>query len=364
MRLWLAVMLTAVGLLGTTVARAADAPDSVLLLGLHVEAIEGYGPMFSKQGRPRTDRAAGYRTLVLHITQGSVRLASELPYLAIPQRNGFLYLGEASARLELEPTADSERDTPSFYDATALWRTTQRGSISTAEQRLLRALERGGAAGAEDTTQVVYATSKVLCVSRTTSSWTGGALAFEAQQVLELSTPAGSPLRWPLSRFADRAQLEQFMRDVLADYRQDDEPLRLDQPYNAFWATIDFRKDPRVCLEHRDGRLWVDGTVLLPGNSARSFTAAAPVRPAPPAFGGMAEPANLDEAKRSVPGALDAVASLTPSIWLVQERAALVAVHTGTRKQLLRLPVNGRIVMAEGARGAAVSRWLKALATP
>ena len=357
-------MLTAVSLLGTTVARAADAPDSVLLLGLHVEAIEGYGPMFSKQGRPRTDRAAGYRTLVLHITQGSVRVASELPYLAIPQLRGFLYLGEASVRLELGPTPDSDPDTPSFHDATALWRTTQRASISTAEQQLLRALERGGVAGSEDTTQVVYATSKVLCVSRTTSSWTGGALAFQAQQVLGLTTPAGSPLGWPLARFADHAQLEQFMRDVLADYRQDDEPVRLDEPYNAFWATIDFRKDPRVCLEHRDGRLWLDGTVLLPGNSARSFTASAPVRPAPPALGGMAERASLDEAKRSVPSALDAVASLTPNIWLVQEPGALVAVDIGTRKELLRLRVNGRIVMAEGARGAAVSRWLKALATP
>jgi hypothetical protein len=78
----------------------------------------------------------------------------------------------------------------------------------------------------------------------------------------------------------------------------------------------------------------------------------------------MAEPASLDEAKRSVPMALDAVASLTPNIWLVQEPAALVAVDVIARKELLRLPVKGRIVMAEGARGAAVSRWLKALATP
>jgi hypothetical protein len=182
--------------------------------------------------------------------------------------------------------------------------------------------------------------------------------------VLELTTPAGSPLGWPLSRFADHGELEQFMHDALADYRQDAQPLRLDQPYNAFWATIDFRKDPRVCLEHRDGRLWLDGTVLLPGNSARSFTASAPVRPAPPALGGMAEPANLDEAKQIVPSALDAVASLTPNTWLVQEPGALVAVDVVTRKELLRLPIKARIVMAEGARGPAVPRWLDALATP
>jgi hypothetical protein len=364
MRLGIAVILTAVGLLGTAVARATEAPDSVLLLGLHVEPIEGYAPMFSEQGRPRTNRAAGYRTLVLHITQGGARLASELPYLVVPQPRGFLYLGEVSVKLELKPGPDSDPDTPSFYDATALWRTMQRAAIPHAERQLRRALERGGAAGSEDTTQVVYATSKVLCVSNTTSRWTGGALAFQAQQVLELTTPAGSPLDWPLSRFADHAQLEQFMREALADYRQDDEPPQLDQPYNAFWATIDFRKDPRVCLEHHDGRLWLDGTVLLPGNSARSFTAWAPVRPAPSALGGLAEPASLDEAKRSVPGALDAVASLSPNIWLVREPAALVAVDVGSRQELLRLPVNGRIVMAEGARGAAVSRWLKALAAP
>lgn len=361
MRLGLAGILTAVGMVSTTAARAGDAPESVLLVGLHAEPIEGYGPMFSEQGRPRTNRAPGYGTLVLHITPGSVRLASALPYLAIPQLSGFLYLGETSVRLERAPAPDSDPETPSFYDATGLWRTTQRASIPNVEQQLLRALERGAAAGSEDTTQVAYVTSKVLCVSRTTSRWTGGALAFQAQQVLELTTPAGSPLDWPLSRFADRAQLEQFMRDALADYRQDDEPPRLDEPYNAYWATIDFRKDPRMCLEHHDGRLWLDGTVLLPGNSARSFTASAPVRPAPAALGGMAELASLDEAKRVVPGALDAVASLSPNIWLIREAAALVAVDVQARKELLRLPINGRLVMAEGARGPAVSRWLKAL---
>src|SRR5690349_21710808 len=51
MRFGLAVIATAVGLAGTTAARAADALDSVLLLGLHVEPIEGYEPMFSEQGR-------------------------------------------------------------------------------------------------------------------------------------------------------------------------------------------------------------------------------------------------------------------------------------------------------------------------
>ena len=40
----------------------------------------------------------------------------------------------------------------------------------------------------------------------------------------------------------------------------------------------------------------------------------------------------------------------------------LVAVNAATRQELLRLPSNGRIVMTEGARGAAVGRWLKALA--
>lgn len=362
MRTGLKIALAALISLRGAAAHAEAAPDSVLLLGLHVENIEGYAPMFSEQGRPSTNSAAGYRTLVLHIAQGSVRLASELPYLAVPQPRGFLYLGEVSVKRELHPPKGAEPDTPHFYDATVLWRAWQRAAIPAVERQRLREAEQGGAAGAEDTTQVVYVTSKALCVSHTTSEWTGGALAFTAQQALELTTPAGASLAWPLSRFADRPQQEQFMRDALRDYREDDEPQRLDEPYNAFWAVIDFRKDPGVCLQHRDGRLWLDGTVLLPGNSARSFTVAAPVKPAPDALGGMAEPASLAEAKQILPNALDVVASLSPDTWLILEPAAVVAVNRATRRELLRLPIKGRIVMTEGARGAAVQRWLKTLA--
>jgi len=203
-------------------ARAEAVPDSVLLLGLHVENIEGYAPMFSAQGRPRTDGAAGYRTVVLHIAGDSVRLASELPYLAVPQSRGFLYLGEVSVKRDLQPGKDAEPDTPHFYDATVLWRAWQRTAIPVVEQQRRRALERGAVAGAEDTTQVVYVTSKALCVSHTTSEWTGGALAFQAQHALELTTPTGAPLAWPLSRLADRSQLEQFMHHALANYGEAD----------------------------------------------------------------------------------------------------------------------------------------------
>jgi hypothetical protein len=346
-------------------ARAEAATDSVLLLGLHVENIEGYAPMFSADGRPRTDGAPGYRTLVLHVAGGNVRLASELSYLAVPQSRGFLYLGEVSVKRELQPAKDAEPDTPHFYDATVLWRAWQRATIPVVKNQRRQALERGGVAGTEDTTQVIYVTSKALCVSHTTSEWTGGALAFQARQGVELTTPAGAPLAWPLSRFADRSELEQFMHHALANYREDDAPPpRLDEPYNAWWAVIDFRNDPGVCLQHRDGRLWLDGTVLLPGNSARSFTVAAAVRPAPDALGGMAEPASLGEAQQILPHALDVIASLSKDIWVIVEPASLVAVNRTTRRELLRLPIKGRIVMVEGARGAAVGRWLATLAAP
>jgi len=39
-------------------------------------------------------------------------------------------------------------------------------------------------------------------------------------------------------------------------------------------------------------------------------------------------------------------------------------VNRATRRELLRLPIKGRIVMVEGAGGAAVGRWLKTLASP
>jgi hypothetical protein len=58
----------------TFVAGRASAAESVVLVGVHGEAIEGYAPMFGPQGKPRTDVKAGYSTLVLHVKDGMVTL--------------------------------------------------------------------------------------------------------------------------------------------------------------------------------------------------------------------------------------------------------------------------------------------------
>jgi hypothetical protein len=340
----------------------ATAGESVLLVGLHTELIEGYQPMFDADGKPRTQVAPGYRTLVFHVKAGQVTLESQLPYIALPLATGFVYLGEASVSLHgpARPTEDSgepQQEPPDEYDATSLWLARSRTEVPSISARLQRKLRRAREPGVEDTEQLVYATPHALCRHRTMTQWTGGALWFTGSTELHLTTPLGAPLSRPLARIASDAELQAFMSLALTEYEGQD--ATLDQPFDAGWGhLIDFRKDPSTCLEHRQGRVWAHGSVVLPGNSARSYAFSSPVKPAPASLAG-ANPALLDfdEVVRAWPAALDFVASYHRDALLLQTARGFVAIDALTGREGRTFPIPGRIVMVESATGVAVSRW-------
>lgn len=336
------------------------AGESLLLVGVHTEPIEGYGPMFEAPGKPRTQVGPGYRTLVFHINAGRVTLDSQLPYIALPTPTGFVFLGESSVRLHgpARPTDDAdEPQPPDEYDATSLWLARSRREIPSASARLERKLRRAREPGVEDTEQLVYATPHALCRHKTTTSWTGGAHWFTGRTELYLTTPLGAQLPHPLARIANDGELDAFMKVALAE--REGHGATLDQGFDAGWGhLIDFRKDPGTCLEHRWGRVWAHGTVELPGNSARSFAFSSPVKPAPASLAGP-NPAALDfdEVVRTWPTALDFVTSYHRDALLLQTAQGFVAVDALTGREGPTFPVAGRIVMVESAAGSAVARW-------
>jgi hypothetical protein len=352
--------------------RRALADDSVILLGVHTEPIEGYTPMFSNEGKPRTIVGPGYRTLVLRVQDGNVTLDAELPYIALPQRAGFRYLGESSVSLH-EPPSPPPSDpaqpeaAPNDYDATELWAASRRTDIPALAKRLEQHLLHEKRAGVEHTEQLVYVTPKAMCRFVTDTEWTGGATWFNGETHMPLTTPQGATLKMPLARVAPPDLLGQFMKAALEG--RDSEGAKLEEPFDAGWGKIvDFRTETGVCLEHRAGRAWVDGTVDLPGNSARSYTFSAPVMPAPASLVGTsdatAESVAFSDVQRRWPAALDFVSSYHGDALVLQTASGFVAVNAHTDVAGPTFPVTGRLVMVETAAGPAAARWLAVLTAP
>jgi len=159
-----------------------DTPET-LLLAIETSPSSGYGPLYGEGAHaPPEDNL---HTFVIHVHDGRVELAGELPFLAIPQEKGFLYMGVASYERD-DTEAERKRQGEKFgfddeygskvywYVASSLWRTTDRAKVDTvrkAERRRLERQRKWGDLAGED---VNYVTSRALCTTRFWAEWTGG----------------------------------------------------------------------------------------------------------------------------------------------------------------------------------------------
>src|SRR5580704_2079641 len=153
----------------------SDAPQT-LLLGLEVAPSEGYGPLYDSDS-PKAPPEDKYHTLVVRYENGRAELAGELPFLAVPQAKGFLYVGVAGYDRD-DTEAEQRRQGDRFgaddeyhnkvywYAASSLWTTHARDKVDAARRSARARLERArkwGNAGGED---IVYLTSRAMCTSR------------------------------------------------------------------------------------------------------------------------------------------------------------------------------------------------------
>lgn len=336
---------------------------------MHLESIEGYLPMFSAEGKPRTDVRPGYRTLVLRTHEGSVELLGDLPFVAVPRPSGFLFLGEASVSIHLPPDPKvtlydgglKQRD----YDATEIWRTSD-ASRATAEQRKSESgLRARKAWGVENTSQIVYVTQRALCTANTQSEVTGGALYFFASSHLSLSSLGGEDIPSSVFRHVDETTFRRFVTRLLD---VPDEYIELDRPflYNSFDLIV-WPDDVVACLGRDRGAVRLTGGVRVSSNSARSYTRSGFVGAASATLAPDHETWDYDAAVAAVEGATDAFLAPAHDVVLVevarekQPRQLVVwDVVAGRKRRELTLP--GRPIMDEWATGETAARWTKALA--
>lgn len=348
-----------------------DQPET-LLLGVETVPSTGYGSLYGEGAHaPPEDKL---HTFVIQFRDGRAELVGELPFLAIPQEKGFLYMGVASYErddTELERERQGEKfgfddeygSKVYWYVASSLWRTIDRSKVDAVRKAKRRQLEGNRKWGDLSGEDVNYVTPRALCTTQYSAEWTGGALAFRAheEQALEGLVKKLPPT---LNKYTDDAGLLNFARTILEQREpgQDHTDIPLDKPYDMGWAKVNWRKDSRACLARENGQVMLTGVIRLPNNSARSSEWEASVKVAPPELASQAPPAiAFSDINRSfaVPKPLDALVSPRKTILIAQWKDRFAMYGAKQAVPLLTIPLSGRVVMAEWADGDAASVWAR-----
>jgi hypothetical protein len=189
-----------------------------------------------------------------------------------------------------------------------------------------------------------------LVLESETAQWSGGALAFSGSSTVEMEG-LGNPIDTNVSARLGRDAIERIGQVIAERYELDPEARSgIDAPLNLpFGDSISLMTDTHLCLTREEGRVWEAGCVLLPGNSARSYTEAFRIRPAaddlaPSNFA----PLEFAAVKRAWPDAGDVLVAPSQAVVLVLSDHGLSIVHVDSGQEVLNLgSVVGSIVMAE-----------------
>lgn len=319
--------------------------------------------MFSGEGKPRTDTRPGYMTLVIRTQNGTAEVLGTLPYIALPQGDHFVYLGESSVSVHLpnspSVTMYDGSPMPRDYDATDVWKTENRKNIPQTMEALTRKLKKKLAWGAENTSQIVFVTPKVLCKINTQSQVTGGALYFQATTTYSAESIDATRLE---NNFAKHVSEPDLIRFASAIFEIPIEDVDLDKPFRETFMTYSFRDDIQLCFDHENGSTQLMGSILRAGNSARYFSVEKAFGPAPERFAPGNDTLPYDTIKRIFPKAIDAFASRAhDTMFVVQPSTTkgleLVVWNVAEQKQSATIVMPGRPVMAESGMGESARAW-------
>jgi len=345
--------------------------DATLILGVRDEPPDSYAWMFSGDDQPPDASVPGYRTWVVHVRDGIPVVVAELPFLVVPQGSSYVFMGEARAAATEPITADSTpRDgngepIPHVYAASSIWTTPDRTQVMKRHAAESVALERARAWGDSTFETLRVVTRGAECRGVSSSTWTGGALAFHGHDGLVLETlprPRKARDSQKLSRVATDAEMKRAADAIFRDL-DGSVDVDLDDP-DTEWGMFGrgkLRDELRACLVREGGRVALAGVLDVPGNSARSFDAAGSAGPAPFALdpGGRPLALELDGWQRSIPTLRDAVASKTGAAFALLVDTHLTFYRAPSGQRLFDLPVTAaaEIVLAEWAEGELADRW-------
>lgn len=359
-------------------ALAAAVPGPVqsgtLLLAFHVEAIESYRALFSAEGVPAVDEGAGYVTLAIRVDEaGRATIASRLPFVAVPPSpaspassggSSFRLIDEASYREDHTPSRGFNDDPPHFYASTALVSAERPAALRKAVAAEIAAQKKARAWGESRAETLLFATPLAMCTFQSDSEWMGGALAFRGWDRTELVSLTGATLEARAAAYVPDETLRGFAREALvARDETPDADVDLDAEVDLFFRKVVFRRDTSACLGRAGGATVLLGSVVLPGNSARSYAWLHPLGPAPDTLATREETVDLAIVRGVFPDARDAFVAPGRSS-LVVLRETRLASFAGADRVVdlgIELPADARVVLAEWAMEGDGERWVREL---
>ena len=351
-----------------------------LLLGLRTKRVGTYHAQLGDEPLSSSLDEPGYRMLLIHFDGTSVRLAGQLPYLAVPQRRGFRFIGEANVHEGSEEAESADPTSPpKYYSASQLWMTHDKRSVKRAERNAQAALQHERACGETAQQTVIYVTPKALCRFDSQSSWVGGAHFISGTEEERLLWLDGSRRGTRLVQHVARPVFEDAVKRMFADWNQGrDEPIVWAGVQNFGWGEIEWDRDTYVCLGRQDGRVIMTATATFPTMSCRNAVWSTELRPAHEDVGVRHAPSVSPSAFRSaIPDLVDAYVSPENRVVVLHLPNRLVVYrphgdlhelvgepgrHWDEETVALEIPVAGRPVMEEWAIGSHAVRWARELA--
>ncbi len=364
-----------------------------LLLGFDTDVskdADSYAQFYDYTSKQSTKPATN-RTIFLTRIFGKVAVSAELDFIASPQKNGFIFLGQ-SRYFEPKPRVHnaylSEFERPDSttklfgYDYTRIWRTTRISNVAAASRntydrtkseidlRFRRAKEKEWEQNITDYQKIGYVGNGFYVRDGFWSQITGGASFFNAVELSEIVSLTNVRVSENLDSWYSRKHIVEVFRSAFNKNHRNGK----DAKYNdedALWTEWKerlqgrFDETPTFTLERMKGQTHLIGRLLVPGNAERSFMATADFGNAPKKLITYDNPSlDFGALKQLYPGLIDYFVSPNQNTVFLLTDKELIGIDVESRSEIFRethaIEFN-KVVMVDWSVGGYVGRWARVL---
>lgn len=349
------------------------------------ESYSQYYDHFEKQSEKKPTNKT-----ILFVRDGThVRLGAELDFVASPQANGWLYLGQARYfepkprdRNEHLDRLEEEGSIRNFaFDYSRVWTTGDRQKIATVKNTLINRTkgkidaeyntlprdEREYDRNISDYEKIGWVSGGYYIADGYWSLIHGGAAWFEANENSRLVNIANGRLSGRLSHWYSKKEIiDRYADDFNLNHRNspDAKYNHMESIWQQWKESISGRDKDRIptfTLARSKGRTSLIGRALVDGNTHRSFLLEVYFGPAPRKLARYDNPDfDFDKLSEAYPNLIDVFISPTQDTAFLLTDTEMIAIDIPSANELYRTLLKvkfNKVIMVEWATGRHVDQW-------